>query len=51
MSRLSHSESTWFIASAGGAGTLRGAMRVTLWGILAMGATAIMGTLFGVAAG
>lgn len=38
-------------ASAGGAGILRGAMRVMLWGILAMGATAIVGTLFGVTVG
>ncbi|MFC3631783.1 VIT family protein [Paracoccus angustae] len=38
-------------ASAGGAGILRGALRVTLWGVLAMGATAIVGTLFGVTVG
>ncbi|MDQ1899578.1 VIT family protein [Paracoccus sp. WLY502] len=38
-------------ASAGGAGILRGAMRVTLWGVLAMGATAIVGMLFGVTVG
>ncbi|WP_103173935.1 VIT family protein [Paracoccus sp. SY] len=38
-------------ASAGGAGILRGAMRVTLWGVLAMGATAVVGTLFGVTVG
>lgn len=38
-------------ASAGGAGILRGAMRVTLWGVLAMGATALVGTLFGVTVG
>lgn len=38
-------------ASAGGAGVLRGAMRVTFWGILAMAATAAVGTAFGVAAG
>lgn len=36
-------------ASAGGAGLLRGAMRVTFWGALAMAATALVGTLFGVA--
>lgn len=35
-------------ASAGGAGILRGALRVTVWGALAMGATALVGTLFGV---
>ncbi len=38
-------------ATAGGAGVLRGAMRVTLWGVLAMGATAVVGTLFGVTVG
>ncbi|QIR86805.1 VIT family protein [Paracoccus sp. AK26] len=38
-------------ASAGGAGILRGALRVVLWGVLAMGATAIVGTLFGVTVG
>jgi vacuolar iron transporter family protein len=38
-------------ASAGGAGVGRGAMRVTLWGVLAMGATAIVGALFGVTVG
>ncbi|MTE01075.1 VIT family protein [Paracoccus sp. YIM 132242] len=38
-------------ATAGGAGVLRGAMRVALWGVLAMGATALVGTLFGVGAG
>lgn len=38
-------------ASAGGAGILRAAMRVVLWGVLAMGATAIVGTLFGVTVG
>jgi len=36
-------------ASAGGAGMLRGAIRVTFWGALAMAATALVGTLFGVA--
>ena len=38
-------------ASAGGAGILRAAMRVVLWGVLAMGATAIVGALFGVTVG
>ena len=38
-------------ASAGGAGIFRGAIRVMLWGVLAMGATAIVGTLFGVTVG
>lgn len=38
-------------ASAGGAGVLRGALRVTLWGALAMAATAAVGALFGVAVG
>ncbi|WP_404861759.1 VIT family protein [Georhizobium sp. MAB10] len=38
-------------ASAGGAGVLRGALRVTLWGSLAMAATAAVGALFGVAVG
>ena len=38
-------------ASAGGAGVIRGAARVTLWGALAMAATAGVGTLFGVAVG
>lgn len=36
-------------ARAGGAGTVRPALRVTFWGALAMGATAAVGTLFGVA--
>jgi len=36
-------------ASAGGAGMVRGAIRVTFWGALAMAATALVGTLFGVA--
>ncbi len=35
-------------ATAGGAGMVRGAARVTLWGALAMGATAAVGALFGV---
>lgn len=34
-------------AKAGGAGMIRGAMRVTLWGALAMAATAVIGHLFG----
>lgn len=38
-------------ASAGGAGIPRGALRVTFWGALAMGATAAVGALFGVAVG
>lgn len=38
-------------ASAGGAGLVRGAARVTLWGALAMGATAAVGMIFGVAVG
>ena len=38
-------------ASAGGAGIIKGAVRVTFWGALAMAATAIVGTVFGVAAG
>jgi len=38
-------------ASAGGAGVVRGATRVTLWGALAMAATAGVGALFGVAVG
>jgi vacuolar iron transporter family protein len=33
-------------ASAGGAGIVRGAMRVTFWGALAMAATAAVGTIF-----
>lgn len=35
-------------ASAGGAGMLRGAARVTFWGALAMGVTAAIGAVFGV---
>ena len=31
---------------AGGAGVNRGAMRVALWGAVAMAATAIVGSLF-----
>ncbi len=38
-------------ATAGGAGVVRGAVRVTLWGALAMGVTAAVGTIFGVSAG
>jgi len=38
-------------ASAGGAGVFRGAARVTLWGALAMTATAAVGALFGVTVG
>ncbi|GLQ38516.1 membrane protein [Rhizobium albus] len=38
-------------ASAGGAALVRGAARVTLWGVLAMAATAMVGTLFGVTVG
>ncbi|MGD9913508.1 MAG: VIT family protein [Rhizobiaceae bacterium] len=38
-------------ASAGGAGILRGAFRVTLWGALAMGVTAAVGALFNVTIG
>jgi vacuolar iron transporter family protein len=34
-------------ARVGGAATLRGAIRVTLWGALAMGASALAGRLFG----
>lgn len=38
-------------ASAGGAGIVRGAVRVTFWGALAMAATAAVGMMFGVTAG
>ena len=38
-----------FAAHAGGASMMPGAMRVTLWGALAMGLTAGVGTLFGAA--
>lgn len=38
-------------ASAGGASIVRGAMRVTLWGALAMAATAVVGMIFGVSVG
>ncbi len=38
-------------AAAGGAGVLRGAARVTLWGALAMAVTAAVGMMFGVSAG
>ncbi len=37
-------------ASAGGAGIVKGALRVTFWGALAMAATAAVGTAFGVMA-
>ena len=37
-------------ASAGGAGVVRGALRVAFWGALAMAATAGVGMIFGVAA-
>jgi VIT1/CCC1 family predicted Fe2+/Mn2+ transporter len=37
-------------ASAGGAGILKGAVRVTFWGALAMAATASVGMIFGVVA-
>jgi len=38
-------------ASAGGAGIVKGAARVTFWGALAMAATAAVGMLFGVTVG
>jgi VIT1/CCC1 family predicted Fe2+/Mn2+ transporter len=38
-------------ASAGGAGILKGAVRVTFWGALAMAATAAAGMVFGVTTG
>jgi VIT1/CCC1 family predicted Fe2+/Mn2+ transporter len=38
-------------ASAGGAGIVRGSLRVTFWGALAMGVTAAVGALFGVSVG
>ncbi|RXF75583.1 VIT1/CCC1 transporter family protein [Hansschlegelia zhihuaiae] len=38
-------------ASAGGAGIVKGAVRVTFWGALAMAATAAVGVIFGVTAG
>ena len=37
-------------ASAGGAGMVKGAIRVTFWSAFAMGATAVVGMNFGVAA-
>lgn len=37
-------------ASVGGAGVVKGAVRVTLWGVLAMAATAGVAAIFGVAA-
>lgn len=36
-------------ARVGGAGMLRGAARVTFWGVIAMGASAVVGRLFGAA--
>lgn len=36
-----------FAAQAGGAGLLRGAVRVSAWGAVAMAATAAVGTMFG----
>jgi len=38
-------------ASAGGAGIVKGAVRVTFWGALAMAATAAVGMIFGVTVG
>lgn len=38
-------------ASAGGAGILRGSVRVTFWGALAMAVTAAVGAIFGVSVG
>ena len=38
-------------ASAGGAGIVKGAIRVTFWGALAMAATAAVGMVFGVTTG
>ena len=38
-------------ASVGGAGIVKGAVRVTFWGALAMGATAVVGMIFGVTVG
>ena len=38
-------------ASAGGAGLVRGSVRVTFWGALAMAATAAVGMVFGVTVG
>ncbi len=38
-------------ATAGGAGILRGAVRVPFWGALAMAATALVGSIFGVTVG
>lgn len=40
----------WLGAAAGGAGRWRGAVRVLVWGALAMAATATVGRLFGVVA-
>jgi VIT1/CCC1 family predicted Fe2+/Mn2+ transporter len=38
-------------ASVGGAGVVKGAVRVTFWGALAMAATAAVGMIFGVTVG
>lgn len=38
-------------ASVGGAGLIKGAVRVAFWGALAMAATAVVGMMFGVAVG
>jgi VIT1/CCC1 family predicted Fe2+/Mn2+ transporter len=38
-------------ARTGGASQAKGALRVTLWGVLAMAATAAVGALFGTVAG
>ncbi len=38
-------------AYTGGAAIVKGALRVTLWGVLAMGLTAVVGRLFGVTVG
>ena len=37
-------------AQAGGASMIKGAVRVTFWGALAMGLTAVVGRIFGVVA-
>jgi VIT1/CCC1 family predicted Fe2+/Mn2+ transporter len=37
-------------AKAGGADVIKGALRVTFWGALALAITASMGTLFGIVA-
>ena len=38
-------------AVVGGAGIAKGAWRVTFWGVLAMAATALVGSIFGVSVG